>query len=302
MAGAKLVILDEPTSVLAPQEVDTLFAGLRMLRASGFSVIIITHKLHEARAIADRVTVLRGGKVILGGVDPTTLDDRELIGAMVGRTVPALPASRPAAKIGRHARPRAARRLGQGRPRPPGPPRRRPRRAQRRAGRRGRRVRQRAAGALRGGHGPAPGGHRNGHGGGPPADEGRGAGRPRGGRRRHPRGSRRRRGGPRPVGGRAHGPGRPQAAPQGPGYRLGGRPPPALHPGRGDPAAHGRAEPAGGEPLRRQHPAGHPHPGAGPAVHPGGGRLSQPRPRRGDDPPHPGAPAGAAGRREPACW
>ena len=98
MAGAKLVILDEPTSVLAPQEVDTLFAGLRKLRTSGFSVIIITHKLHEARAIADRVTVLRGGKVILGGVDPTTLDDRELIGAMVGRTVPALPASRSAVK------------------------------------------------------------------------------------------------------------------------------------------------------------------------------------------------------------
>ena len=99
MAGAKLVILDEPTSVLAPQEVDTLFAGLRKLRASGLSVIIITHKLHEARAIADRVTVLRGGKVILGGIDPTTLDDRELIGAMVGRTVPALPKSRPPAKL-----------------------------------------------------------------------------------------------------------------------------------------------------------------------------------------------------------
>ncbi|MEA2826026.1 MAG: ral nucleoside transport system ATP-binding protein [Actinomycetota bacterium] len=96
MAGAKLVILDEPTSVLAPQEVDTLFAGLRQLRARGLSVVIITHKLHEARAIADRVTVLRGGKVILGGADPTTLDDRELISAMVGRTVPALPQVRPA--------------------------------------------------------------------------------------------------------------------------------------------------------------------------------------------------------------
>jgi simple sugar transport system ATP-binding protein len=82
--------------VLAPQEVDTLFAGLRQLRARGLSVVIITHKLHEARAIADRVTVLRGGKVIVGGVDPTTLDDRELIAAMVGRTVPALPAVRPA--------------------------------------------------------------------------------------------------------------------------------------------------------------------------------------------------------------
>ncbi len=100
MAGAKLVILDEPTSVLAPQEVDALFAGLRQLRARGLSVVIITHKLHEAREIADRVSVLRGGRMVMVGADPTAYDDRALIEAMVGRTVPALPASRPAPRSG----------------------------------------------------------------------------------------------------------------------------------------------------------------------------------------------------------
>ena len=96
MAGAKLLILDEPTSVLAPQEVDTLFVGLDKLRSQGLSVIIITHKLHEARAICDRVTVLRGGRVILSAVDPSPMTDAELVDAMVGRTVPSLPAERAA--------------------------------------------------------------------------------------------------------------------------------------------------------------------------------------------------------------
>jgi len=95
MAGARLVILDEPTSVLAPQEVDALFRGLTELRAQGLSVVIITHKLGEARAIADKVTVLRGGRVILRDADPTTLTDGELIEAMVGRSVPPLAAERP---------------------------------------------------------------------------------------------------------------------------------------------------------------------------------------------------------------
>jgi simple sugar transport system ATP-binding protein len=94
MAGARLVILDEPTSVLAPQEVDALFAALNDLRAQGLSVVIITHKLNEARAIADRVTVLRGGQLILGGVDPATLTDAQLVEAMVGRSVAPLPVDR----------------------------------------------------------------------------------------------------------------------------------------------------------------------------------------------------------------
>ena len=100
MAGARLVILDEPTSVLAPQEVDALFAGLRELRSRGLSVIIITHKLAEARSIADRVTILRGGRVVLQDADPGTLTDEELVQAMVGHAVAALPSDRPAPPAG----------------------------------------------------------------------------------------------------------------------------------------------------------------------------------------------------------
>jgi ABC-type uncharacterized transport system ATPase subunit len=94
LAGARLLILDEPTSVLAPQEVDHLFEGLRALRATGLSVAVITHKLAESRAIADRVTVLRGGRQVLDSVDPATLTDDELIEAMVGHQVGALRAER----------------------------------------------------------------------------------------------------------------------------------------------------------------------------------------------------------------
>ncbi|MFA5885782.1 MAG: ATP-binding cassette domain-containing protein, partial [Acidimicrobiia bacterium] len=65
MSGSRIVILDEPTSVLAPQEVDALFAGVSALRAEGLAVVIITHKLGETRAIADRATILRGGHLIL---------------------------------------------------------------------------------------------------------------------------------------------------------------------------------------------------------------------------------------------
>jgi ABC-type uncharacterized transport system ATPase subunit len=94
LTGARLVILDEPTSVLAPQEVDQLFEGLDQLRSEGMSVVIITHKLRETRAVADKCTILRGGKLILGGVSPSDLTDPELIEAMVGRSVPAPPSDR----------------------------------------------------------------------------------------------------------------------------------------------------------------------------------------------------------------
>ncbi|GAA0379813.1 ABC transporter [Acrocarpospora corrugata] len=96
MTGSRIVILDEPTSVLAPQEVTALFAVVERLRATGYGVVIVTHKLNEVRAIADRVTVLRGGRVILGGVDPGNYTDAELVEAMVGRAVPSLPSERPA--------------------------------------------------------------------------------------------------------------------------------------------------------------------------------------------------------------
>ncbi len=94
LAGARLVILDEPTSVLAPQEVESLFEAIRSLRSDGLSVVIITHKLAEARGIADRVSVLRGGRMVLMGADPADLDDAELIEHMVGTAVPPLPAER----------------------------------------------------------------------------------------------------------------------------------------------------------------------------------------------------------------
>jgi ABC-type uncharacterized transport system ATPase subunit len=94
LAGSRLVILDEPTSVLAPQEVDQLFSGLNALKSDGLSVAIITHKLAESRAIADRLTVLRGGKLILAGARPDDLDENQLIEAMVGRSVAALPSER----------------------------------------------------------------------------------------------------------------------------------------------------------------------------------------------------------------
>ena len=95
LTGARLVILDEPTSVLAPQEVDDLFEGLRRLRDTGLSVVVITHKLAESRSIADRVTVLRGGRQVLHGVEPRHYTDDALIKAMVGRAVGALPSARP---------------------------------------------------------------------------------------------------------------------------------------------------------------------------------------------------------------
>jgi ABC-type uncharacterized transport system ATPase subunit len=96
IAGARVLILDEPTSVLAPQEVDGLFVCVDDLRAQGFSIVMITHKLNEARAVADRVTVLRGGRSVVEGVRTNTLNDVELVEAMVGRTVPALPSERSA--------------------------------------------------------------------------------------------------------------------------------------------------------------------------------------------------------------
>ncbi|HEY6797235.1 MAG TPA: ATP-binding cassette domain-containing protein [Kineosporiaceae bacterium] len=95
MTGARLVILDEPTSVLAPQEVESLFGVMRRMRENGFGVVIVTHKLGEVRAVADRVTVLRAGRVVLRGADPADHDDAALVEAMVGRRVPPLTRPRP---------------------------------------------------------------------------------------------------------------------------------------------------------------------------------------------------------------
>jgi len=94
LSDARIVILDEPTSALAPQEVDALLEVIRRLREEGLAIAIITHKLRETRAIADRATVLRGGRVVMSGEDPASHTDDELVEAMVGTVVPPLAARR----------------------------------------------------------------------------------------------------------------------------------------------------------------------------------------------------------------
>ena len=81
---ARILILDEPTAVLTPQEADVLFATLREMAVEGRTVIFISHKLHEVKAVADRVTVLRGGRSVatVSAADATL---RSLASLMVGR-------------------------------------------------------------------------------------------------------------------------------------------------------------------------------------------------------------------------
>ena len=82
---AKILILDEPTAVLTPQETDELMEIMRQLAQEGTSIVFITHKLREVKAVADVVTVIRGGKVI-DSVSPST-EVGELASLMVGREV-----------------------------------------------------------------------------------------------------------------------------------------------------------------------------------------------------------------------
>ncbi|MGO1764236.1 MAG: ATP-binding cassette domain-containing protein, partial [Brevibacterium yomogidense] len=82
---AKILILDEPTAVLTPQETDELIEIMRQLKAGGTSIVFITHKLREVRAIADGITVIRRGKVV-GEASPES-SESELAGLMVGRDV-----------------------------------------------------------------------------------------------------------------------------------------------------------------------------------------------------------------------
>ena len=82
----KLLIMDEPTSVLTPQEVEILFRTLRQLSAEGTAILYISHKLEEIRSLCDAATILRRGKVV-GTADPKTSSARELAEAMVGATL-----------------------------------------------------------------------------------------------------------------------------------------------------------------------------------------------------------------------
>ncbi len=83
---ADILILDEPTSVLTPQEIEGLFDVMNLLREQGKSIIFITHKLKEVLRIADRIAVLRRGKVV-GEADPRTATQASLASMMVGREV-----------------------------------------------------------------------------------------------------------------------------------------------------------------------------------------------------------------------
>jgi simple sugar transport system ATP-binding protein len=89
MYDAKVLILDEPTAVLTPQETDELLNMMRALRAKGRSIIFITHKLREVKEVADTITIIRRGKVV-GSVAPTTSQE-ELASLMVGRDVDLVP-------------------------------------------------------------------------------------------------------------------------------------------------------------------------------------------------------------------
>lgn len=83
---AEILILDEPTAVLTPQEADDLFRIMRELTKRGVSIIFITHKLKEVLAVADRITVMRAGQVV-GTTKPTETDEAQLASMMVGREV-----------------------------------------------------------------------------------------------------------------------------------------------------------------------------------------------------------------------
>ncbi len=84
--GADILILDEPTAVLTPQETDKLFAVLRNMRDDGKAIVIITHKMHEVEALSDRVAVLRQGQFI-GDMPTKTTNAQEMTNMMVGHPV-----------------------------------------------------------------------------------------------------------------------------------------------------------------------------------------------------------------------
>jgi simple sugar transport system ATP-binding protein len=89
LRDASVLILDEPTAVLTPGEIDDLFKVMRSLKAAGRSIVFITHKLKEVQQMADTITVIRQGRVI-GAIEPTASDDA-LATMMVGRSVQLIP-------------------------------------------------------------------------------------------------------------------------------------------------------------------------------------------------------------------
>ncbi|MBU1803217.1 MAG: ATP-binding cassette domain-containing protein, partial [Actinobacteria bacterium] len=86
--GARTIILDEPTAVLVPQEVDELFGNLRGLKDEGLAVIFISHKLDEVLSVADEITVIRRGTTVTTVTDPSSVTARDLAELMVGSELP----------------------------------------------------------------------------------------------------------------------------------------------------------------------------------------------------------------------
>ncbi len=84
--GAKILILDEPTAVLTPQEIEELFKQLKLLKKQGYTIIFISHKLHEIKELCDRLTVLRDGQT-MGTYSVSELSEQEISKLMVGRDV-----------------------------------------------------------------------------------------------------------------------------------------------------------------------------------------------------------------------
>lgn len=84
--GAKILILDEPTAVLTPQETRELFAELKALRANGYTIIFISHKLNEIKELCDRITIIRRGET-MGVHDVAAVSEEEISRLMVGRDV-----------------------------------------------------------------------------------------------------------------------------------------------------------------------------------------------------------------------
>ena len=148
---SRILVLDEPTAVLTPQETEEIFAVLRRLAAEGHSIVFISHKLYEVLEIADRITVIRRGRVV-GERIPAETNEDDLAELMVGRDVAAdrRPGeSHPGAAV------LASRPARQGRSWQRGGPGRRPRGPRRGDPRHRRRRRQRPGRARRGAHRPA---------------------------------------------------------------------------------------------------------------------------------------------------
>ena len=89
LSGAKILILDEPTRVLAPHEVAALYQVLDNLRADGYAIILITHKMKEVLDCADRITILRGG-CVAGSLLRSEASEKKLVELMFGKEMPSL--------------------------------------------------------------------------------------------------------------------------------------------------------------------------------------------------------------------